>query len=684
VEEEPRDPLAVRTRFVSWRSIALGLGLALSVSVCTPYNDYVINNSFLVGSYFPPILTLAMFAVVLLVNGPLHKFVPRLALQPGELAVALAMGLIACSIPSQGMFRQLVPLPVAPFYFTDKADYHQLFHDMHLPSWLWAVSDPDNGSRDRAFTAFYSRLQPGEALPWHAWIKPALGWGTFAAFFSITMLSLACILRFQWTVNERLAFPIAQLQSMLVAPPAKGRAFNEVFSSRTFWIGLVFVLTLQSLTVLYKYFPAVVPEMRIGYDLKTVLADQPWADLSEYLKANPIYFTLLGLAFFTPTKVSGSLWGTAVGVGVLRWLVDPKKELLADAAMIDQALGASFAFMAGVLWIGRHHWAMVGRTLIGMRRANDPRGTFVSYRTAAIALIVGLLGMFGWLMVVMADKGRFVEAAVLSAAIVMMIVMAHVITARVVAETGLAFLRVHVPLDTIIKALPATLITPKEAFVYGASHYTFMQSGRESQLVFALHGLNVIDSADESPKKRNGIISVLAGTLVVTFIACGMASLWCYYSYTSPMFDDNASGLLNHWALNGWPKAFLVDFPQSVERGLHTPKPYNVWIQLLIGIAVMVFLQAMTWRFAAWPILPVGYLLCSSWYVLGVWFSLFLGWLCKMLVLRFGGATLYSNIKPFFIGLIFGEALAMGIWVITTAVLALSGEPFYVVRFLPQ
>lgn len=683
MDEGPAQLSSPRVRFVTWRSIGLGLLLALSISVFTPYNDYVINNSFLVGSYFPPIITLAMFAVVLLVNGPLHKFAPRLALGPGELAMAMAMGLIACSIPSQGMFRQLVPLPVAPFYFTDKADYHELFRQMNLPHWLWAVSDPENGSRDRAFTAFYNRLQPGEPLPWHAWLKPAIGWGTFAAFFSITMLSLACILRFQWTVNERLAFPIAQLQSLLIAPPKKGRAFNELFASRSFWVALVLVLVMQSSTVLSLYFPDIVPAIPYGYDLKTVLADQPWADLSEYLKANPIYFTLVGLVFFTPTKVSFSLWGTAVGVGVLRWLIDPKKEIIADSAMVDQALGASFAFMAGVLWIGRHHWAMVARTLVGMRRANDARGTFVSYRTAAIALIVGVLGMYTWLMVVMWEKNHLLSSAVLAAGIVMMIVMAHVITARVVAETGLAFLRVHIPFDTMLKALPADLITPKQAFVYGASHYTFMQAGRESQLVFALHGLNVVDSADEAPNKRHGTIPVLVGTLIVTFIACGMASLWCYYSYTAPMADAS-TGLLNPWGLSSWPKTFLVEFPQAVERGMHTPKPYNVWYQLLIGIGVMVFLQAMTWRFAAWPLLPVGYLLCTSWYVLGVWFSLFLGWLCKVLILRFGGATLYNNVKPFFIGLIFGEAMAMGLWVIITSILALSGQPLHVVRFLPQ
>ncbi|MDB5327861.1 MAG: hypothetical protein JWM57_3430 [Phycisphaerales bacterium] len=677
MHEEPRDLTAPPSRYITWRSIGLGLLLALGIAVLTPYNDYVINNSFLVGSYFPPIVTLAMFAVVLLVNGPLYKFAPRFALAPGELAVALAMGLIACSIPSQGLFRQLIPLPVAPFYFTDKADYHELFKAMKLPNWLWAVSNPDTGSRDRAFTAFYARLLPGEKLPWGAWVRPLLGWGSFAAMFFTAMFSLACILRFQWTVNERLAFPIAQLQSMLIAPPRKGRAFNDLFSSRPFWIGLVLVFVVQSSSVLNLYFPSTIPAIPYSYDLKKVLADQPWTDLSDALKANTIYFTLLGLAFFTPTKVSFSLWGTAVGVALLRWTFDPSKSIVSDAAMIDQALGASFAFMFGVLWIGRHHWMVILRALFGASRPGDARGAFVSYRLAAIAFIVGVGGMTIWLLVVGCSFW-------LAAGIVLMILMAHVITARVVAETGLAFLRVAIPFDTMLKALPATLITPKEAFLYGVSHYTYMQSARESQLVFAIHALNVVDSAEDTPGTRRATMPVLIGTLVVTFFACAAASLWCYYGYASPLFDDSTSGLLNQYGLSTWPKAFLVDFPQNVERGFHTARPYSVWYQLLIGIGVMTFLQAMTWRFAAWPLLPVGYLMCSSWYVAGVWFSLFLGWLSKVVILRFGGASLYNNLKPFFVGLIFGEALAVGFWLIVTFVLALSGQSFFVVRFMPQ
>ena len=669
-------PVAAPRRLITWRSVGLGLLLAVGIACVSPYNDYVVNNSYLIGSYFPPVVTLAVFAFVLLVNGPLHKFAPRWALSSPELAVVMAMGLLACSIPGQGLMRMFVPMPVAPFYFTDKADYHELLQKMHLPRWLFAVSDPANGNGDRAYTAFYSRLTPGEHIPWRTWLPPLVGWGTFAAAFLATLFALACVLRYQWTTNERLAFPIAQLQGMLIAPPKPGRAFNELFSSRAFWIGCGLIFVLQSTAVLNLYFPSVVPEIPLSYDLTTRFAEQPWTDLPVWIKTGTLYFTLLGLSYFTPTRVSFSLWSTAVGVALLRWAFDPSLSRLAESGLQDQQLGAAFAVVAGVLWVGRQHWAVLVRSLIGRRRPGDAQGVFLTYRVASIALLVGVGVMFAWLCVVGMTPW-------LAAACVLMIVMAHVLTARVVAETGFAFVRVPVPFDSMLKAMPANWLTPRDAFLYGSMHYGYMQAARESELVFAMHGLNVINDAAETQPPHRGAAAVLIGTLVVTFVACVMASLWCYYNYATPLWADN-TGLLNPVSLSTWPKMYLVEFPTAVGKGVHTAKINDVWTQVAIGIGVAVVLQALSWRFASWPLLPVGYLMCGSGYVHYAWLSLLLGWGFKVLILRFGGAKLFNDLKPFFVGLIFGEALAVGVWLIVTLVLALSGEGFQVVRFLPQ
>ena len=72
-------------------------------------------------------------------------------------------------------------------------------------------------------------------------------------------------------------------------------------------------------------------------------------------------------------------------------------------------------------------------------------------------------------------------------------------------------------------------------------------------------------------------------------------------------------------------------------------------------------------------LLPVGFVTSYGAFIQNVWFSIFLGWLVKMLLLKYGGAKLYQSARPLFVGLIFGEALAAGIWLVVNAVLVLNG-----------
>jgi hypothetical protein len=667
-----------KTRSITFRSIGIGLLLAIVIVCVTPFNDYVVNNSFLIGSYFPPVFALAMLALVLLINGPLHKFAPRAALSSGEMSIVILIVLVSCSIPSQGLMRQIIPSMVSPLYMSGQYPrFAELLKSLELPMWLFATDTLEGAASRPEVTQFYSRVPQGESIPWHLWIKPLIGWGAFVVCFMTALISLAFLVRFQWAVNERLAFPIAQLQSMLITAPKPGKAFNEVFASRSFWIAVAIVVVIQGSAFLNVYFPKSVPAIPFGYDFRLILTDAPWNSLTYWTKEGTIYFTLLGLTYFTPTRVSFSLWGIALIMALIQWPLNAMGNTsLAGNATSDQHLGAAFAFLGGILWIGRHHWMVILRALIGRPRPEDATGVYLRYRPASLLLIGSVIGMVAWFMIIGCVWW-------LACVIVLMILMAHLITARLVAETGLAYVRVPVGVDQIITEFPATAIKPTDAYAYGIGHFNFMQAPRESLLTFTLHSLQTIETSGMSPSDKRRVPSVIAGSLVVAFIACALASIWCYYSYAVPM-DDAQSGVLNVFGTINWPKAWFVDFPTQVAEGQFPAKQKSTFLHIGIGIGVTVFLQAMTWRFAGWPLLPVGYLLCTNFYITNAAFSLFLGWLAKTLILRFGGATMFNNLKPFFIGLIFGEAISTGLSLIVTMLLAVNGYDFKVVRFLPQ
>src|ERR1700722_19664221 len=204
-------------RRVTWRSMLLGsLGVGL-VCGLTPYNDYVCANTYIVANYLPIVIVVTFFLLTVILNGPLHRFAPRYALSSGELAIILLMMLVSCGLPSQGLFRLFLPIPVAVFHFgaIDNVFFHA-FLNMHLPHWLFPVPDLAQGPNSHIVQDFYNRVQPGGSIPYGAWVTPLLGWGIFIFAMLGTFVALAILVRPQWAINERLAFPIAQIELALI------------------------------------------------------------------------------------------------------------------------------------------------------------------------------------------------------------------------------------------------------------------------------------------------------------------------------------------------------------------------------------------------------------------------------------------------------------------------------------
>jgi hypothetical protein len=64
-------------------------------------------------------------------------------------------------------------------------------------------------------------------------------------------------------------------------------------------------------------------------------------------------------------------------------------------------------------------------------------------------------------------------------------------------------------------------------------------------------------------------------------------------------------------------------------------------------------------RWSGFILHPIGLLVCTSYPTSRLTFSFFLGWLAKLLVLRYGGQQLYRRLYPVVIGCILGEALVV-------------------------
>ena len=69
-------PLERSRPAVNWRSASLGLISAIVLCALVPYNDYALNNTFLIGNNLPLGVVMFTFLFVLIINGPLNRWRP--------------------------------------------------------------------------------------------------------------------------------------------------------------------------------------------------------------------------------------------------------------------------------------------------------------------------------------------------------------------------------------------------------------------------------------------------------------------------------------------------------------------------------------------------------------------------------------------------------------------------------
>lgn len=653
------------------------------VGVCgfAPYNDYVVANTFLVGCFLPLAMVLMFFVLIVGVNAPLYRFKPSWALSSGELAVAMTLVLVGCSIPTQGLMRYFLPQLVAPFHegASDQI-FWQGFRALELPSWLFPVSIADDSRHSALIADFYARKPPDEFTPFGPWMIPLLGWGTFLGGWMLSLIALAAILRPQWGTNERLPFPLAQLELSLIQAPRPGHALNDLFRDRRFWVGIGVVFCIHGLSALNQYYPKTVPVIPLAYDLRGILSQAPWTYLKNGVKEGQIYFTFVGVAFLLPTRVSFSLWAIYLIVALVGLQQGAMGNDISVAAWRDQHLGAGVAFAGGVLWVGRGQWMKVMRHLFRGRSEAERRRDESSYRWVAGMMILGLGVMFVWLSVVGVQVW-------VSAIIIAFTVLSHLVVARVVAETGLPYFRYQPVPTQIYGHFPAGLYSGRDIYFTSALQAIGPINTRESLLTFAFHGLQVSENAEPRVSSRGlrGLVPLMVFSWILGFAVAAASSLWCYYNYAVPITPAvHAQGMINPDGIKGKIPSFLTDPVKNWSSGTQASQAHSSTVHVGLGFAITSLLYYASLRWASWPLLPVGYLAAHTAYLDNAWFSISLAWLAKLVIVRTGGYRLYLKAKPLFVGAIFGEALAAGVLLMVNLALAWAGYDYKGLLFLPS
>ena len=104
------------------------------------------------------------------------------------------------------------------------------------------------------------------------------------------------------------------------------------------------------------------------------------------------------------------------------------------------------------------------------------------------------------------------------------------------------------------------------------------------------------------------------------------------------------------------------------------PKPPDGMSMGFIGVgaAITLGLAIAKSRFVWWPFHPIGYALANSYALEYFWCAIFIGWLLKAVIVRYGGAPLYRKSLPFFLGLILGDYVIAALWSLAGWVMGVS------------
>jgi hypothetical protein len=622
----------------TFKAIFCGSLLTLSIALGSPYANMVIRGSYMSIDFSTAGAMFLFFVLTGGVNVLLAWISPALALKRGELLVVYIMMITASAIPTMGLAEYLLPIITAVNYFaTPENEWGAVLHP-HLPEWIVPQSP-------EAIKWFYEGAPAAQGIPWEAWIRPLAYWGVFVCALYVVMISAMVILRRQWVEHERLIFPLVLVPLEMVRPGKPGDLIPPFFKNPVMWAGFALpaiVSTLKGLHAYYNFLPSgdlvtIVPLFRNSVDAIVRLS-----------------FPVVGFTYLINLDIAFSLWSFNLlglaGRGLMRVLGIASTEQLGPYAahstpiLAHQGMGAMLVLTLFGLWVGREHLLSVFSRAFGGARDVDDGDEILSYRGAVGAFLGGTAVMTVWLWL----SGLPLWAAV---ALLALALLVFVGLTRIVVEGGLAEAVAPMVASAALVSGVGSSVLGVGGMLGIAFNFVWAADIRTFVMASCAHGLKLCEHLGTRVRPLFWIMLWVIG---LSFAGSIAMILYLCYKY----------GGIN---LNPW---FFADgatnpFTYAVAR-LNDPvgPHWGGWLHTGVGALIMAGLMWARHHIAWWPLHPLGFPVAAVWIVDQAWFSIFLAWLIKGVVMRYGGPALFRKTRPFFLGLIVGQYVIAGVWLI--------------------
>lgn len=641
------------------RATLLALALVTALAVFTPYLEIVLLGT-QIGSFAPPAGALLALFLLCGVVDPVARWLSkrRRGLPRVELLAVYIILLAAATLPSCQFAGWLPTITTGPFYFATEVNH---WEDgwRHIPEW-WGPRPPEDAEEIRWF---YEGLPPGGGIPWRVWLKPLLSFGPMVMALYAAFLSLSVIFSGQWIDREKLSFPLVQLPLELTErSPNSRHPWGAFFRSRAVWLGAAVPIAFHTLNGLHQYFPSVPPIPLRNINIGQTLVAKPWV-AAQPVRVD-IYFCLIGFSFLCSRDVPMSIWvfwalakleavvGCAVG-----WNPGPPGRGLRETefpVIVAQQIGASLMFLGLMMWAAREHL----REAWSAARSASQDGK--QYRLAFWTLGVTFVVLCGWSM--FGGMQAWVAVCLWLLTLAFMLVV-H----RLMAEGGVNLL-------WAAQSGPNYLL-----FAFDGARYlgprTWMQLVSLPYFIWHFKGavgpqsFEGLKLASESKLGRSRLLMVMGVAMLLAAVVGYASTVW--------LVMRNGGGV----ALDSYRFIHVGHRPMQ-EFVAVTGQPEPIRWQKLLGIAgsagVTWGLSWLRWQLEWWRLHPIGYVLSTvfvNWYL---WASVFIGSTLNWLIHRYATHRGYRAARPFFLGLIFGDFLMLGVWTLITAATGKRGFQLFV------
>ena len=633
---------------ITFRAIVIGALLCFCIAVGEPIGVLLVHGSPMCPDFSTGGAIFLFFILVFVINILLGRINKKLSLTTAELITVYIMMIVACAIPSWGLIMNLLYfLGGIIYYATPENKWEQLIHP-HLKSYLI----PQN---KEAIRQFFEGLGKGESIPWQAWLEPLLWWFAFILVVYFVMICIATIFRKQWVEKERLLFPLTQLP-LQMAQKDEG-VIAPFFKNKLMWLGFAIPLVIHSINALHNYFHFI-PDIKTMWYIPI---------LSRSTSINlRILFEVIGLSFLISLDVSLSLWLFALLVtletgifNLIGFSIGPTQPYAAPGpqTVANQGLGAMIVLVFSAIWFARAHLKDVFKKAFRGDKNIDDTGEALSYRTCVSGLILGNIFIIFWL----------VRSGLRLPHTLVFLFFGYIIfigLTRIVIQGGLAYGRAPVSAPTAtVHAVGSSSLGPGGMSALGLPMGSWAGDVRTIVLASAANALKLTDSVGIKGRR-------IFFALTVAILVSLLSSTWIVLFLSYKEGGINFGG----WQPTGLPKYTATWITHFINH------PISIgWAQfgfMGIGGVLMLLMTIARYRFLWWPIHPLGLALGLAGPFAWVWFSVFLGWLAKFMIVKLGGIKVYKIALPFFLGLILGSFVTAGIWLIIDFFTGMTGNVF--------